>query len=67
MLNVKTPSLKTVCYDKQYRIKKLLHIKLKFVSEASDLKEREKQRLEAAEIKFLRHLLRITKLDKEKN
>ena len=27
----------------------------------------EKQRLEAAQMKFLRHLLRITKLDKEKN
>jgi len=31
------------------------------------LKKREKQRLEAAQMKFLRHLLGITKLDKEKN
>jgi hypothetical protein len=31
------------------------------------LKKREEQRLEAAQTKFLRHLLGITKLDKEKN
>jgi hypothetical protein len=30
------------------------------------LKKREKQRLEAAQMKFLRHLLGITKLDKKK-
>ena len=30
-------------------------------------KEREEQRLEAARMKFLRQLLGITKLDKEKN
>ena len=36
---------------------------LKFGSEAWVLKEREEQRLEAAQIKFLRHLLGITKLD----
>ena len=30
------------------------------------LKKREEQRLEAAQMKFLRHLLGITKLDKEK-
>ena len=40
---------------------------LKFVSEAWVLKKREEQRLEAAQMKFLRHLLGITKLDKEKN
>ena len=40
---------------------------LKFGSEAWVLKKREEQRLEAAQMKFLRHLLRITKLDKEKN
>jgi hypothetical protein len=40
---------------------------LKFGSEAWVLKKRDKQRLEAAQIKFLRHLVRITKLDKEKN
>jgi len=30
-------------------------------------KKREEQRLEAAQMKFWRHLLGITKLDKEKN
>ena len=40
---------------------------VKFGSEAWILKKREEQRLEAAQIKFLRHLLGITKLDKEKN
>ena len=36
---------------------------LKFGSEAWVLKKREEQRLEAAQMKFLRHLLEITKLD----
>ena len=40
---------------------------LKFGSEAWLLKKREERRLEAAQMKFLRHLLGITKLDKEKN
>ena len=40
---------------------------LKFGSEVWLLKKREEQRLEAAQMKFLRHLLGITKLDKEKN
>ena len=40
---------------------------LKFGSEAWVLKKREQQLLEAAQIKFLRHLMGITKLDKEKN
>ena len=40
---------------------------LKFGSEAWVLKKRQEQRLEVAQMKFLRHLLRITKLDKEKN
>jgi len=40
---------------------------LKFGSEAWVLKKREEQLLEAAQIKILRHLLGITKLDKEKN
>ena len=40
---------------------------LKFGSEAWVLRKREEQRLEAAQMKFLRHLLGITKLDKEKN
>jgi ATP-dependent Lon protease len=40
---------------------------LKFGNEAWVMKKREEQRLEAAQMKFLRHLLGITKLDKEKN
>ena len=39
---------------------------MKFGSEAWVLKKREEQRFEAAQMKFLRHLLGITKLDKEK-
>jgi len=39
---------------------------LKSGSEAWVLKKREEQRLEAAQMKFLRHLLGITKLDKDK-
>jgi len=37
---------------------------LKFGSEAWALKKREEQRLEAAQTKFLRHLLGITKIKK---
>ena len=40
---------------------------LKFGTEVWVLKKREEQRLEAAQMKFLRHLLGITKLDKGKN
>ena len=40
---------------------------MKFGSEARVLKKRQEQRLEAAQMKFARHLLGITKLDKEKN
>jgi hypothetical protein len=40
---------------------------LKFGSEAWVLGKREEQRLGAAQMKFLRHLLGITKLVKEKN
>jgi hypothetical protein len=40
---------------------------LKFGSEVWVLKKREEQHSEAAQMKFLRHLLGITKLDKEKN
>ena len=39
---------------------------LKFGSKAWVLQKREEQRLEATQMKFLRHLLGITKLDKEK-
>ena len=42
------------------------HSPLKFGSEAWVMKKREEQRLEAAQMKFLRHLLGIAKLDKEK-
>jgi len=42
-------------------------VALKFGSEAWVLKKREEQRLEAAQMKFFRHLLGIMKLDKEKN
>ena len=38
---------------------------LKFGSEVWVLKKREEKRLEATQMKFLRHLLGITKLDKE--
>jgi hypothetical protein len=40
---------------------------LKFGSEAWVLKKREEQRSEAAQMKFLRHLLGITKLDNKNN
>jgi len=40
---------------------------LKFRSEAWVPKKREEQRLEVAQMKFLRHLLGISNLDKEKN
>ena len=40
---------------------------LKFGSEDWVMKKREEQRLEEAQMKFLRHLLGITKIDKEKN
>ena len=40
---------------------------MKFGSKVWVLKIREEQRFEAAQMKFLRHLLGITKLDKEKN
>jgi hypothetical protein len=40
---------------------------LKFGNEAWVLNKRGEYRLEAAQMKFLRHLLGITKLDKEKS
>jgi hypothetical protein len=40
---------------------------LKFGIEAWVLKIREEKRLEAAQIKYFRHLFGITKLDKENN
>jgi hypothetical protein len=50
----------------RYKRNETLHAALKFGSQAWALKKREEQRLEAAQIKFLRHLLGITKLDKKK-
>jgi len=44
----------------------ILKLLRQFGSEAWVLKKREEQRLEAAQMKFLRHLLGITKLDEEK-
>jgi len=38
-----------------------------FGSEASVVKKGDEQRLEATEMKFLRHLLGITELDRERN
>jgi hypothetical protein len=40
---------------------------LKFGSEAWGMKKRNEERLEAAQMKFLRHLLGITELDRERN
>jgi hypothetical protein len=40
---------------------------LKFCSEAWVLKKRDEQRLEAAQMKFLRHLIGIAELDRERN
>jgi hypothetical protein len=40
---------------------------LKFGSEALVLKKRDEQRLEAAQMKLLRHLIGITELDRERN
>jgi hypothetical protein len=40
---------------------------LKFGSEAWVRKKREEERLEAAQIKYLRHLKEKKKIDKEKN
>ena len=61
----------TNCDDKNFSKLRICNITakatLKFGSEAWVLKKREEQRLEAAQMKFLRHLLGITKLDKEKN
>jgi hypothetical protein len=42
-------------------------VALKFGSEVWVLKKREEQLLEAAQMKFLRHLLGIAELGKEKN
>jgi len=64
--------MKTFCKKMNKKTKLRIHnitakSALKFGSEAWVLKKREEQRLEAAQMKCLRHLLGITKLDKEKN
>jgi len=53
--------------ERKLRIHITAKATLKFGSEAWVLKNREEQRLEAAQMKYLRHLLGITKLDKEKD
>jgi len=53
--------------ETKLRIHNTAKAALKFGSEARVLKKREEQRLEAAQMEYLRHLLGITKLDKEKN
>jgi hypothetical protein len=40
---------------------------VKFGSEAWVLKKRDEKRLEAAQMKYLRHLLGITNLDRDRN
>jgi len=54
--------------DKLQTYKKIKTAKtsLKFGSEVWVLKKRDEQRLEAAQMKFLGHLIGTTKLDKEK-
>jgi len=52
--------------DTKLRIRNITaKVALKFGSEAWVLKKREEQCLEAAQMKFLRHLVGVTKLDKE--
>jgi len=58
---------KQMSKETKIRIHNTANAALKFGSEAWVLKKREEQRLEAAQMKFLRNLLGITKLDKEKN
>ena len=67
--NVKLMSVRvTIVAVKKHQIHNITaKASLKFGSEAWVLKKREEQRLEAAQMKFLRHLLGITKLDKGKN
>jgi len=52
---------------KNNRPKRLAIIFICRVCNVKSLEKRQEQRLEAAQIKFLRHFLGITKLDKEKN
>jgi hypothetical protein len=52
--------------NKETKLRIYNNTEFKFGSEAWVLKKREKHVLEAAQLTFLRHLLGITKLDKEK-
>jgi hypothetical protein len=59
---------KPLTNDTKLRIRNITaEAALKFGSEVWVLRKRDEQRLEAAQMKFLRHLLGIIKLDKEKN
>jgi hypothetical protein len=61
---------KYFCNTKHAEIKGYKYLSkavLKFGSEAWVLKKKEEQRLEATQMKFLKHLLGISKLDKGKN
>jgi len=59
---------KQINKETKLRIHNITHkAALKFGSEAWVLKKRKEQRLEAAQMQFLRHLLGITKLDKGNN
>jgi uncharacterized protein (DUF927 family) len=51
----------------EYKTNSTAKAALKFGSEAWVLKKRDEQSLEATQMQFLIHLLRITKVDKEKN
>ena len=58
---------KQMTKETKLRIHNITEAALKFGNEVCVLKKRDEQRLEAAQMKFLRHLLGITKLDKVKN
>ena len=49
----------------QFELLKIMYVNFRLLK--VNLKKREEQRLEVAQMKFLRHLLGITKLDKERN
>jgi len=57
----------SICLAHKNRVMTNKAIMVMWWSEAWVLRKREEQRLEATQMKVLRHLLGITKLDKEKN
>jgi hypothetical protein len=61
-LSVRDPCFKSI----QHNIHITAKAALKFESETWVLKKREEQRLEAAQMKFSRHLLGMTEIGKEK-